>query len=225
METILVVEDDWALNDSIAYALAGEGYDTVCAHSIEEAKQVCQKREICLALLDVNLPDGDGFSLCRWIKEHKRAPVLFLTARDLEEDALRGYELGAQDYVTKPFSVRILLKKIDVILKRVGQEEPEIVDDGFLKVDFTSAKVWVDGEECLVTPTEFRLLHFFLMNQGRLLTYDVLLDKLWDSKGQYVDKHTLAVNINRLRGKIETGQHQYISNVYGMGYQWVGLSD
>lgn len=225
MKAVLIVEDDWALNDSIAYALAGEGYDTVCAHSVAEAKQACREREICLALLDVNLPDGEGFLLCRWIKEYKGAPVLFLTARDLEEDVLKGYELGAQDYVTKPFSVRVLLKKIAVVLKRDGQEENEVFEDGFLRVDFAGARVWAGGEECMLTPTELRLLHFFLKNQGHLLTYDVLLEKLWDSRGQYVDKHALAVNVNRLRSKLETGGHQYISNVYGMGYQWVGLSD
>ena len=227
MQKILLVEDDWKLNQNICYALKKEGYDVVAAHSLAEARQVvlqyhaCPDEAIQFVLLDVNLPDGDGFSFCEWIKERKEIPVLFLTARDLEEDALRGYELGAEDYVTKPFSMKILLKKIDIILKRNKTEGREIFADGYLRIDFERAKVEVDGQECPVTPTELRLLREFIAHAGRLLTYEILLHKVWDSAGQFVDKHTLAVNINRLRGKIEDGHHKYISNVYGMGYQWL----
>lgn len=147
---------------------------------------------------------------------------MFLTARDLEEDALNGYELGAEDYVTKPFSMKILLKKIDVILKRTETDGHLCFDDGFLKADFETAKTEAGGQECVLTPTEFRLLKQFVTNRGQLLTYEVLLERLWDSNGQFVDKHTLAVNVNRLRRKIEDEEHRYISNVYGMGYQWLG---
>lgn len=221
MQKILIVEDDWELNQGIGYALEREGYVIYSAHSLKEAKEVYGKDDVQLILLDVNLPDGDGFSFCRWVKKNRDIPVLFLTARDLEEDALTGYELGAEDYVTKPFSMKILLKKISVILKRSEEDKRQIFDDGFLRVDFDKAKVEADGQECTVTPTEFRLLREFIFHKGQLLTYDVLLERLWDSAGQFVDKHTLAVNVNRLRGKIENEQHRYISNVYGMGYQWL----
>lgn len=174
-----------------------------------------------MILVDVNLPDGEGYELCRWVKERRELPVLFLTARDLEEDALRGYELGADDYITKPFSVNILLKKIGVFLKTTENPGKNIYDDGFLKINFDRAKVEVAGEECTVTPTEFRMLRLFTENGGQLLTYSVLLERLWDSGGQFVDKHALAVNVNRLRKKIEDEEHKYISNVYGMGYQWL----
>lgn len=147
---------------------------------------------------------------------------MFLTARDLEEDALTGYELGAEDYVTKPFSIKILLKKIDVILKRNQPDSTSSFNDGFLSADFEKARITVSGQECPLTPTEFRLLKQFTANRGQLLTYEVLLERLWDSNGQFVDKHTLAVNVNRLRKKIETNDHKYISNIYGMGYQWLG---
>ena len=173
-------------------------------------------------LLDVNLPDGEGFVFCEWLRERSRVPVLFLTARDMEEDALKGYELGAEDYVTKPFSMKILLKKIDVILKRSGGEKGQVFDDGFLRIDLVRAKAEVNGKPCPVTPTEFRILQEFLSHKGQLLTYGILLDRLWDGGSQFVDRHALAVNINRLRGKIEDGEHKYISNVYGMGYQWIG---
>ena len=222
MPKILVVEDDRKLNQTICYALEKSGYTTCPAHSIKMAKAACLQDTPHLILLDVNLPDGEGFLFCQWIKSQSSAPVLFLTARDLEEDALTGYELGAEDYVTKPFSIKILLKKIDVILKRNQPDSTSSFNDGFLSADFEKAKITVSGQECPLTPTEFRLLKQFTANRGQLLTYEVLLERLWDSNGQFVDKHTLAVNVNRLRKKIETNDHKYISNIYGMGYQWLG---
>ena len=222
MQTILIVEDDWEMNQGIAYVLEEEGYRAVSAHSMAEGRAAYAEEGADLILLDVNLPDGEGFEFCRWIRERSKVPVLFLTARDLEEDALKGYELGAEDYVTKPFSMKILLKKIGVILKRSGEEQGAAFDDGFLKIDLIRAKAEVNGQACPVTPTEFRILKEFLAHRGQLLTYEVLLDRLWDGGNQFVDKHALAVNMNRLRGKIEDAEHKYISNVYGMGYQWIG---
>ncbi|MEY8492879.1 response regulator transcription factor [Lachnospiraceae bacterium 29-91] len=222
MQKIIVVEDDRKLNRAVCYALEKEGYGVVSSYSIEEAKAVFLQGGVQLVLLDVNLPDGEGFEFCKWVKAQAAVPVLFLTARDLEEDALNGYELGAEDYVTKPFSMKILLKKIDVILKRTETEGHLYFDDGFLKADFEAAKMEAGGQECVLTPTEFRLLRQFVTNRGKLLTYEVLLERLWDVNGQFVDKHTLAVNVNRLRKKIEDKEHKYISNVYGMGYQWLG---
>ena len=222
MQRILVVEDDWEMNQGICYVLKENGYTSVSAHSIAAAKEICETQESDLVLLDVNLPDGEGFVFCEWLRERSRVPVLFLTARDMEEDALKGYELGAEDYVTKPFSMKILLKKIDVILKRSGGEKGQVFDDGFLRIDLVRAKSEVNGKPCPVTPTEFRILQEFLSHKGQLLTYGILLDRLWDGGSQFVDRHALAVNVNRLRGKIEDREHKYISNVYGMGYQWIG---
>ena len=120
---ILIIEDDREMNQGISYVLEKDGYRTASVHSIAEGKNAFEKQGADLILLDVNLPDGEGFAFCRWVRERSRVPVLFLTARDLEEDALKGYELGAEDYVTKPFSMKILLKKIDVILKRDREKE------------------------------------------------------------------------------------------------------
>lgn len=222
MQRILVVEDDWEMNQGICFVLKENGYDTVSAHSIGEGRKAYEENGAVLVLLDVNLPDGEGFEFCEWLRVRSSVPVLFLTARDLEEDVLKGYEMGAEDYVTKPFSMKILLKKISVILKRSGEEQGRIFDDGFLRIDLARAKAEVKGQICPVTPTEFRILQEFLSHKGQLLTYEVLLDRLWDSGSQFVDRHALAVNINRLRGKIEDKEHRYISNVYGMGYQWIG---
>ncbi len=219
MFTILVLEDDTELNQTITYGLKKEGYGVLSAYSCKEAETLAENHSFHLAILDVNLPDGDGFQFCRRLKAKKQVPLLFLSARDLEEDVLKGYELGAEDYVTKPFSMKILLKKVYVILSRKAPGT-KIYDDGFLKVNFELGTVRRGTEECLLTPTEYRILRKLLENKGRLLTYAVLLDSLWAEGIQITDKHTLAVNINRLRRKIETEEYSYISNVYGMGYIW-----
>lgn len=224
MQKILVVEDDYELNQSISYMLREANYEVSSAYSIKEARLSYYEQKPGLIILDVNLPDGEGVRFCKWVKEQEDIPVIFLTARDLEEDALAGYELGAEDYVTKPFSMKILLKKIGVLLKLVTEEPEDLFDDGYLKIDLSRAKVEAGGRECAVTPTEFKILQEFLTHRGQLLTYNVLLERLWDIDGQFVDKHTLAVNMNRLRGKIEDAEHKYISNVYGMGYQWVDIT-
>lgn len=219
MYTLLVVEDDVELNQTISEVLSGEGYRVLRAHSCQEAQRLADSHTLDLAVLDVNLPDGDGFSLCKWLKGRQHVSVLFLSARDLEEDVLEGYELGADDYVTKPFSIKILLKKISVILAR-EPEKKQIYDDGFLKIDFDAGTVCVGEKVCPVTPTEYKILKKLVEHKGKLLTYSVLLDSLWDEGVQLMDKHALAVNINRLRKKLEAEGHTYISNVYGMGYIW-----
>lgn len=221
MIKILVVEDDLEMNQGICYILEKEGFSTVSVCTIADARKQYRENTIQMVLLDVNLPDGEGYIFCKKIRENGKVPVLFLTARDLEDDALKGYEVGAEDYITKPFSMKILLKKIELILKRKEQKQ-QIFEDGHLRINFTTAKADIEGKECILTPTEFRLLQELVFHEGQLLTYEILLERLWDSGSQFVDKHALAVNVNRLRRKIEDEHHKYISNVYGMGYQWVG---
>ena len=222
MQNILIIEDDPDLNQTIGYALKKAGYGVLRADCIREAERIFVREKICLVLLDVNLPDGEGYTFCRWAKAQREVPVIYLTARDLEEDALEGYESGAEDYVTKLFSMKILLKKLDVVLKRLTPAGSLAFQDDHLRMDLEQARLYVDGGECGVTPTEVRMLRLFLSNRGQLLTYEVMLDRLWDSGGQFVDKHALAVNVNRLRQKLEDAEHKYISNVYGVGYQWIG---
>lgn len=174
-----------------------------------------------MILLDGNLPDGDGFDFCRTVKSKHDIPVIFLTARDMEQEEMQGFDCGADDYITKPFKMPILHRRIQAALRKTGaREERSLYDDGFLRIDFDQM-IAVRGEETLMmTPTEFKLLRLLIVNADNVLTKRLLLEKIWDQSGNFVDEHTVAVNINRLRKKIETPEHVYIKTLYGVGYQW-----
>lgn len=195
---ILVVEDDLALSVGLCFELDAGGYLTVAAYTVRKAVQILENEEFALVLLDVNLPDGNGFELCREIKNKKpQLPVIFLTANDLEEDVLNGFDLGAEDYVTKPFNMNILL-------------------------DFKTLTAVRGKERLPVTPNEYKLLKVLTENAGNILPRKNLLEQLWDAGGNFIDDHTLTVTMNRLRGKIEDEAHTYIKTVRGMGYIWTG---
>ncbi|MEE0434655.1 MAG: response regulator transcription factor [Peptococcaceae bacterium] len=219
MATILVLEDDPSLSESITLALRDAGHHVLAAMTLAEARQQAFAVSVDLAICDVNLPDGDGFTFCRWLKARRETVVLFLSARDLEEDLLAGYALGAEDYITKPFSMKVLLAKIAVVLGRISAQTA-VIDDGWLRIDFTLGSVTCGGEKVRMTPTELKLLRILTDHRGQLLTYHVLLDALWDVGVELSDKHVLAVHVNRLRKKLEDETHTYIANVYGMGYLW-----
>ena len=219
MCTILIIEDDNILRTGLEFDLAAEGYNVVSAENGRTALDCLDSADI--ALLDVNLPDMEGYELCRKIKNKKNIPVIFLTCRDLETDELYGFNSGADDYVTKPFSLPVLHKRIAAVLKRVGFLG-NVYSDDFLNIDFTKFTASVCGKDIAFTPTEYRLLKIFTSSKGTVLTRQMLLEKLWDNKENFVDEHTLTVNINRIRGKIEDGAHKYIKTVYGIGYVWNG---
>lgn len=207
------------MNQTISTSLQKEGYRVLSVYTCKEGQTLFNNHTLDIAILDINLPDGNGFQFCKWLKARSNISVLFLSARDLEADVLNGYELGADDYVIKPFSMKILMKKISIILSRETRKS-NIYDDGFLKIDFELSIVQTEQKDCSITPTEYRILKKLIEHKGQLLTYSVFLDSLWAEGVQLLDKHSLAVNINRLRNKIETDEHNYISNVYGMGYIW-----
>ena len=240
MATILLLEDDPDLRESVASALAEAGYGVLAARSLAEAESLVRQHSFELALLDVNVPasdsdsvpfrasdsdsvspqgNSDGFSFCRWLTARRHVAVCFLSARDLDEDVLTGYTLGACDYVTKPFSMKVLLAKLAVLLGRAPQQAL-VVDDGWLRIDFDLGSVMRAGEAVRLSPTELKLLRVLVDHRGQLLTYGVLLDALWNVGVELADKHALAVNVNRLRKRIEDDAHSYIANVYGMGYLW-----
>ena len=223
MRCILVVEDDVMLNSGLCYNLELDGYKVVSAHNSKMALEKIKNESFELVILDVNLPDGNGFELCKKIKDMKDTPVVFLTARDLEADVMAGFDLGADDYIIKPFNINIFRKKVAVIMKRSEKSgNQNIYAYGDLVIDFDKLTASVKNEPIIFTPTEYRILKIFTSNPEILLTRQVLLEKLYDVDANFVDEHALTVNINRLRSKIETGDKKYIRTVYGMGYIWAG---
>ncbi len=225
MTKILVVEDDLALNAGLCFELDSGGFLTVAAYSCQKARKLLEEGSFDLVILDVNLPDGSGFHLCKEIKASiPGLPVIFLTANDLEEDEVKGFELGADDYITKPFSLPILKRRVEAALRRTvntAAEKTDCYDDGFLHLDFASLTALRGSERLAITPNEYKLLRILTANAGNLVTRRLLLEKLWDCDSNFVDDHTLTVTMNRLRAKVEEKGHTYIRTVRGMGYIWV----
>lgn len=222
MKKILVVEDDLVLNKALCYNLASSGYEVTPAMSAREASDKFAGSMYDLVVLDVNLPDGEGFTLCAQFKALRQAvSVIFLTARDMEEDMMKGYNLGADDYVTKPFPIQVFQKKVEILLGR-AEGSREIYDDGTLSIDFSGMQAQLSGTPITFTALEYRILRLLTKNPGIVLTRQVLLEKLWDANENFVDEHALTSAISRIRGKIENDRYQFIKTVYGMGYMWIG---
>lgn len=221
LKTILLIEDDRDLNAGLTYDLKMEQYNVFSAFTLAEGQSILDSGTPDLILLDGNLPDGDGFDFCRTVKSKHDIPVIFLTARDMDQEEMQGFDCGADDYITKPFKMPILHRRIQAALRKTGaREERSLYDDGFLRIDF-DRMIAVRGEETLtMTPTEFKILRLLIVNADKVLTKRLLLEKIWDNSGNFVDEHAVAVNINRLRKKIETQDHVYIKTLYGVGYQW-----
>ena len=216
---ILVVDDDKEIAELIEIYLVSDGYKVWKAYNAKEGLEILDERSIDLVLLDIMMPGMNGLEMCKKIRTYNNIPIIILSARSNDLDKILGLGSGADDYVTKPFSMKVLLKKIAIMLKREKQDRNCYQDD-FLKIDFNLAMVEVNQKICSITPTEYRILKKFIENKGQLLTYNMFLDALWQEGVQLMDKHALAVNINRLRKKIEDENHSYITNVYGMGYIW-----
>ncbi len=200
MKTILLIEDDRDLNAGLTYDLKMEQYNVFSAFTLAEGQSILDSGTPDLILLDGNLPDGDGFDFCRKVKSKQEIPVIFLTARDMEQEEMQGFDCGADDYITKPFKMPILHRRIQAALRKTGaREERSLYDDGYLRIDFDQMTA-VRGEETLtMTPTEFKILRLLIVNADKVLTKRILLEKIWDSSGNFVDEHAVAVNINRLR--------------------------
>lgn len=221
---ILVVEDDRILNTTLCYNLSAAGYEVATALTKSAAERLCKKQEFDLIVLDINLPDGNGFDFCRDIKErHPDTAVIFLTANDMESDMLKGYELGADDYVTKPFPMSVFQKKVSALLARIRKQSGgDCYNDGNLFINLSEMSATQGGESISFTPMEYRLLKVLTKNPQIVLTRQVLLEKLWDIDGNFVDEHALTSTISRIRTKIEKPDQAYIKTVYGMGYMWIG---
>ena len=225
MKQILIVEDDNLLNKTLAYNLTLDNYSVTAVLNAKAAAETLKAKVFDLVLLDINLPDGNGYDLCKFIRpEHPDTVIIFLTANDQESDQIRGYEAGAVDYITKPFSIGALQRKIKAMFAMLEHHKPakDIYDDGSLFLDFSEQTASLDGKPLTLSAAEFKMLHLFCKNPRQVLTRQQLLEKLWDADENYVDEHTLTTSISRIRSKIETGGGAYIKTVYGMGYQWTG---
>lgn len=219
MYNILLIEDDRPLNKAISVYFKKEKFYVLSSFSGQEALDILFQNNLDLIILDINLPDLSGFDLIEQIKIiNSNIPILILSACDLDSAILHGFNLGAEDYVTKPFNIEILHKKINVILKR--NTKNTFYKDDHLLFDKNTSKLVIDNKEIKLTPLEFKLLSLFLENQNQIILKETIIEKIWDSNENYVDEHTLLVNISRLRNKIEDDKHHYIKTVYGLGYRW-----
>lgn len=213
MKQILIVEDDELLNKMLVYNLKSESYGVVSVETVKEAMEVLKSQPFDLVLLDINLPDGDGYAIAKTIrKKYSDTIVIFLTANDRESDEIRGYELGAVDYITKPFSIYSLQRKVENVLRMMGHHVSmqDVFDDGRLFLNFAEQTAMLGGKPLTLSTLEFRMLNLFCQNRNRVLTRKQLLEKIWDCTENYVDEHTLTTTLSRIRGKIET----YISKPY-----------
>ncbi|MCI9122392.1 MAG: response regulator transcription factor [Oscillibacter sp.] len=225
MKRILIVEDDALLNKTLAYNLISDGWDVTPALNARTAASLLAGRSYDLVLLDINLPDGNGYDLCGLIKpEYPDTVVIFLTANDQESDQIRGYEAGAVDYITKPFSIGALQRKIRAMFAMLEHHKPakDLYDDGRLFLDFLEQAATLNGKPLALSPMEYKMLYLFCKNPRQVLTRQRILERLWDVDEKFVDEHTLTTSISRIRGKIEAEGDTYIKTIYGIGYQWTG---
>ncbi|MBD5477352.1 MAG: response regulator transcription factor [Lachnospiraceae bacterium] len=229
---ILMIEDDEGLNRGVSFALEQEGYAVVSARTLQEGKALFEKENPDAVILDLNLPDGDGLRFCKEIRQlpgdKAGTAVLMLTARDMETDEIMGLASGADDYMTKPFSVAVLKMRLQNILRRKearsdsnpaasADSGEDAVTSGDVVLDRKTFRAFSGGQELDLSMTEFRLLQYFLENKNQALLKEQILQRVWDTDGNFVEENTLSVNISRLRKKLGGN---YIRTIQGIGYLW-----
>lgn len=224
MKRIFFVEDDLSLINGLSFAIQKQGYEIDIARTRLEAEQLWLNGRYDLVILDVSLPDGSGFELCKKIRQSSKVPVMFLTAADEETDIIMGLDIGADDYITKPFKLAVFLSRIHALLRRsdnFSQPDTKLESSG-ITVLLLKGKAYKDGKALDLTSSEYKLLCLFMENPDVVLSSEQILGSLWDCNGNYIDNKALTVYIRRLRMKIEDnpGKPRRIVTVRGMGYQW-----
>ena len=223
MKRLLLVEDDEAIALGLEYSLRQESFKVIVCYDAASAKKAIMDEELDIALLDISLPDGNGFELCKLLKERKDIPVIFLTARDDEGSVVMGLDIGGDDYITKPFRIRELQSRIRSVLRRTERkaDDNQILHYGNVEVNITEGKVRKNGEDLFLTALEYRLFLTLINNEGHIITRNHLLESIWDVSGEFVNDNTLTVYIKRLREKIEDDpQNPTISKTErGLGYR------
>lgn len=224
MKRIFFVEDDLSLINGLSFALKKQGYETEIARTGLEAERLWQNGNYDLVILDVSLPDGSGYDLCRKIRQTSKVPVMFLTAADEETDIIMGLDIGGDDYITKPFKLAVFLSRLNALLRRsenFDQAETELNSNG-INVHLLKGRVYKNGIPVDLTASEYKLLCLFMENPDIVLSPEQILGKLWDCDENYIDGNTLTVYIRRLRTKIEDNPSdpRNIVTVRRMGYKW-----
>lgn len=223
MQRILLLEDDLSLMDGLSFALRKQGWEITVARTVNEAREIWNENGFDLLVLDVTLPDGNGFDFCRYVRSNSSVPVLFLTAMDEETSVIKGLDLGGDDYVTKPFKLGILLSRINALLRRTGgTQDRQTLESNGITVAMEQGQAYKNHESLELTGLEYRLLCLFIQNANRVLSKEQIYERLWDCEGNFVDDNTLSVYIRRLRLKIEDNpeQPERIVTVRGLGYKW-----
>lgn len=219
----MLVEDDKTIVLGLEYFLKQEGYEVIICYDVKSAMKALESTKIDMAILDLSLPDGTGYDVCAAIRQHDSTPVIFLTACDEEVNIIMGFDIGADDYVTKPFRVRELLSRMKSIFNRVGKGEKNKKEIKIhnITINTASCKVMKNSEEIMLTALEYRLLLTLVNNEGQILTRNQLLEGIWDIDENFVNDNTLTVYIKRLRDKIEDDPQNpnIINTVRGIGYR------
>lgn len=221
---ILLVEDDLSLINGLSFAITKQGYELEVVRTICEADTVWKAEKFDLVILDVSLPDGSGFDICRKIRLTSNVPIIFLTAADEEIDIIMGLDIGGDDYITKPFKLAVFMSRINALLRRCNnfnQTDAELISNS-IKLQFLKGEVFKNNEKLDLTASEYKLLRLFMENPDMVLSSEQILSRLWDCNENYVDNNTLTVYIRRLRTKIEDNpsEPKRIITIRGMGYKW-----
>lgn len=218
---ILIVEDDMALSKGMVLALRNDEYEFSQAYTLSSAKEMMKVTELDLIILDVNLPDGNGFEYLAEVREKSVVPIIMVTANDMEIDVVTGLEMGADDYITKPFSLMVLRARVNTQLRKSMVKSNVFKIDGF-EFNFDAMEYKKGGEVLELSKNEQKLLRILIDNKGNTLSRADLVDKIWTDGAEYVDENALSVTIKRLRDKLEDtpSKPKYIKTVYGIGYSW-----
>lgn len=226
MKRILLVEDDLSLINGLSFAVKKQGYMLDVARTSGEADGLWAEGKYDLVILDVSLPDGSGFDICRKIRRTSKVPIMFLTAADEETDIIMGLDIGGDDYITKPFKLAIFMSRINALLRRsdnFNQPDTELNSNG-IRVQLLKGEVYKNSKQVELTASEYKLLRLFMENPDQVLSPEQILNRLWDCDENYIDNNSLTVYIRRLRTKIEDdpGNPKRIVTVRRMGYKWNG---
>lgn len=221
MKKILLVEDNDTIVMGLKYLLEKENFEVKAVKNLEETYEIAKKEKFDLYLLDINLPDGNGFSICSKLKEKEDVAIIFLTARDDEKDIVKGLDMGADDYITKPFKVRELLSRIKTVLRRSGKNQSSTIQIGSVTLDMHQAKVFKNGKDVMLTALEYKIFLTLALNYNQVLKRESILASIWDVNEEYVNDNTLTVYIKRIREKIEDDPNnpKIIQTVRKLGYK------